>query len=74
MPADELAVRPDQRLVAVSGDCSVPQRQILIAQLRTLEAEYRDHKLDTETYVRRSSALANELGQVTAVFLQAPST
>jgi len=70
--ADDVAVRPDQRLIAASGEFSEPARQKLIAQKQTLERAYNAHQLSLSEYLRRTAALLGRLGHVTAVFLQVP--
>jgi hypothetical protein len=70
--ADDLSVLPDQRLIAVSGEFSVPFRQRLIAHRRALDRAYNAHKLSMKEYFRRTGALIGRLGQITAVFLQVP--
>jgi len=70
--ADDVAVRPDQRLIAASSKFSEPARQKLIAHKQTLERAYNAHKLSLAEYLRCTSALLGRLGHVTAVFLQVP--
>ncbi len=70
---DAFAGRPDQRLVAYSGDNGIEQRAPLAARLRSLDADYRAHKLDTLSYLDESRRLQDELGTADAVFMQTPA-